>query len=408
MDKDKHLVFGILFTGVLALSACSTGVPAATTSLEQPAVTTEPAATPQAPGEEADKNNGEPIANGWGMEMVAQGLEIPWSIVFPSDNRLLVSERTGAILQIMGGNLSPNPAYVFEEVRARDEAGLMSLALHPDYSGNGYVYACYTASGNGAEIITRVARLADDGNLLTFDRVIIDNIPAARFHAGCRVQFGPDGMLYISTGDALNTALPQNPESLAGKILRLTPDGDIPADNPFPGSPVYSLGHRNPQGLDWDIENNRMYATEHGPSGFDGPGGGDEINLIVPGGNYGWPLGSHYDVPQGTLGPLIQFTPAEAPASALFYDGDALPFFKGNLFFGALRGEGLVQVIFSENNGGEIAVENVEKIVTDVGRVRDVAMAPDGSIYFSTSNRDGRGTLNDGDDKIYRIFPVYN
>ena len=165
---------------------------------------------------------------------------------------------------------------------------------------------------------------------------------------------------------------------------------------------------RNPQGLDWDIENNRMYATEHGPSGFDGPGGGDEINLIVPGGNYGWPLGSHDDVPQGTLGPLIQFTPAEAPASALFYDGDALPFFKGNLFFGALRGEGLVQVIFSENNGGEIAVENVEKIVTDVGRVRDVAMAPDGSIYFSTSNRDGRGTLNDGDDKIYRIFPVYN
>jgi glucose/arabinose dehydrogenase len=407
MKNSSNWIFGIVFTGIFILSACSPGVPQITSTLEQPAVTNEPITSPLSPVD-AVENTEEPVASSWGLEVVAQGLEIPWGIVFPSENRILVSERTGAIREIVDGILSPNPVYVFEEVRARDEAGLMALTLHPDYINNGFIYACYTASGSGANIITRVSRLADEGDLLTFDRVILDNMPAARFHAGCRVQFGPDGMLYISTGDALNTALPQNPDSLAGKILRLTAEGDIPADNPLPSSPVYSLGHRNPQGLAWDIENDRMYATEHGPSTFDGPPGGDEINLIVPGGNYGWPLGSHDDVPQGTIGPLIQFTPAEAPASALFYDNDALPFFKGSLFFGALRGEGLMRVTFIENEDGELSVAQAEKIIDDVGRVRDVSIGPDGSIYFSTSNRDGRGNVRDGDDQIYRIFPVYN
>jgi aldose sugar dehydrogenase len=406
MKNTRNVLFGIVFTGVFILSACSPGVTQITPTLEQPAVTTEPI-TPASPPVDAVEHAGEPIASNWGMEVVAQGLEIPWSIVFPSAERILVSERTGTVRQIINGELSPDPVYFFEEARARDEAGLMGLALHPDYANNGYIYACYTTSGSGADIISRVGRLTDDGDLLTFDRVILDDIPAARFHAGCRIQFGPDGMLYISTGDALNKDLPQNTDSLAGKILRLTAEGDIPADNPFPGSPTYSFGHRNPQGLAWDIKNDRMYSTEHGPSTFDGPPGGDEINLIVSGGNYGWPLGSHDDVPQGTIGPLIQFTPAEAPASALFYDNDALPFFKGSLFFGALRGEGLMRVTFTENEDGELSISQAEKIIDDIGRVRDVTVGPDGSIYFTTSNRDGRGTPRDGDDKIYRIFPVY-
>jgi len=407
MNKNKKLIIGSIFISLLILSACSQAPLEEEATLASPAVTTEAAKAPPVMVDETPTATPEAIASGWDIEPIAQGLEIPWSLVFPSEERILVSERTGAVRQVVDGELLPDPAYVFEEVRARDEAGLMSLVLDPQYAENAYLYACYTTSGTGADIITRVARLTDEGNALTFERVIIDNIPAARFHAGCRLQFGPDGMLYVSTGDALDTSLPQNIDSLAGKILRLTPEGDIPADNPFPGSPVYSLGHRNPQGLTWDAESGRMFSTEHGPSGFDGPGGGDEINLIVPGGNYGWPLGSHDNVPEGTIGPLIQFTPAEAPASALYYDNDTLPFFKGSLFFGALRGEGLVKVTFAENPQGEISIENVENIVDNVGRVRDVSMGPDGSIYFTTSNRDGRGTLREGDDKIYRIFPIY-
>ncbi len=148
-----------------------------------------------------------------------------------------------------------------------------------------------------------------------------------------------------------------------------------------------------------------MFSSEHGPSGFDGSPGGDEINLIVLGGNYGWPLVSHDDVLEGTLKPLIQFTPAEAPASALYYSSDVMPFFTGSLFFGALRGEGLIQLVFSEVNSQNLEVERVEKIITDVGRVRDVVAGPDGAIYFTTSNRDGRGQVRDGDDHLYRIYP---
>jgi len=407
MKRNKKYLPVFLFLGILVLSACAPMIAQSDASLEQPAVATISLQTPVMIEKETDFASPPPAATGWELEVVAQGLEIPWSMIFPAENRILVSERTGAIRQVVDGKLIPDPIFVFEEVRARDEAGLMSLALHPQYTENALLYACYTTSGNGSSIITRVARLIDEGDTMQFERVIIDNIPAARFHAGCRIQFGPDGMLYVSTGDALNTDLPQDITSLAGKILRVTPDGEIPADNPLPDSPVYSLGHRNPQGLAWDVINGNMYSSDHGPSGFDGPGGGDEINLITPGGNYGWPLGSHDNVPQGTNGPLIQFTPAEAPASLLFYDDDRLPFFKGNLFFGALRGEGLVRLIISENGNGEVEIEQVEKIVDNVGRVRDVAAGPDGSIYFVTSNRDGRGALQDGDDKIFRIYSTY-
>jgi len=407
MKRNKNFLPAFLLLGILILSACIPMIAQSDATLEQPAVATIRVETPAIIEEETGFSSPQPAATGWELELVAQGLEIPWSTIFPAENRILVSERTGAIRQVVDGVLTPDPIFVFEEVRARDEAGLMSLTLHPAYAENASLYACYTTSGNGSSMITRVARLIDEGDTLQFERVIIDNIPAARYHAGCRIQFGPDGMLYVSTGDALNTDLPQDITSLAGKILRVTPDGKIPADNPLPDSPVYSLGHRNPQGLAWDVVNGNMYSSEHGPSGFDGPGGGDEINLIVPGGNYGWPLGSHDNVPQGTNGPLIQFTPAEAPASLLFYDDDGLPFFKGNLFFGALRGEGLVRLIISENGNGEVEIEQVEKIVNNVGRVRDVAAGPDGSIYFVTSNRDGRGTLQDGDDKIFRIYPTY-
>ena len=282
------------------------------------------------------------------------------------------------------------------------EAGLMGMALHPDYAQNKSVYVCYATSVGGS-MIDRVVRLIDTGNM-RLDTIIVDNIPAARFHAGCRLKFGPDEKLYISTGDALSPQLAQDVDSLAGKILRVNDDGSIPGDNPFADSPVFSTGHRNPQGISWDSEKGILYASEHGPSGFDGPGGGDEINVIIPGGNYGWPLVSHEEVLEGTIKPMIQFTPAEAPGSMLFYGRDELPFFKGNLFFGALRGEGVMRLIVSEDGK---TIQRVEKIVNNVGRVREVTAGPDGSIYFTTSNRDGRADPREGDDRLFRIIPVF-
>jgi glucose/arabinose dehydrogenase len=219
------------------------------------------------------------------------------------------------------------------------------------------------------------------------------------------LKFGPDGKLYISTGDALSPQVAQDINSLAGKILRVNDDGSIPADNPFPNSPIFSLGHRNPQGITWDAVSGIMYSSEHGPSGFDGPGGGDEINIIVPGGNYGWPLVSHDEVLEGTINPIIQFTPAEAPGSILFYDRDLLPLFKGDLFFGALRGEGLMRLVLGEDGK---TVRSFEKIINDVGRIREVTVDQDGFIYFTTSNRDRRADLREGDDKLFRIIPIFD
>jgi glucose/arabinose dehydrogenase len=308
------------------------------------------------------------------------------------------------VREVVDGQLNPEPLYTFVDVISQEETGLMGLALDPDYAQNQFIYACYT-SQNENGLINRVVRMRDAGDRLELDRVLLDDIPSAQYHAGCRLAFGPDGKLYVTTGDAQQPALAQELDSRAGKILRVNRDGSIPADNPFAGSPVYSLGHRNPQGIAWQPGSGLMYATEHGPSGFDGPEGGDEINLIQSGSNYGWPLVSHDETLTGTESPLIQFTPAVAPAAAMFYESDLLPISSGKLFFGALRGEGLAMVSLSSQDPEKIL--QVEWIVTDVGRVREVTESPDGLIYFSTSNRDGRGTARAGDDKIYRIVPVY-
>ncbi len=168
---------------------------------------------------------------------------------------------------------------------------------------------------------------------------------------------------------------------------------------------VFSYGHRNPQGITWNSKTGVFYESEHGPSGNDGPAGGDEINRIEAGSNYGWPLVSHDESLAGTQSPLIQFTPAIAPAAILFYSSATLPMFQGKLLLGALRSEGLALLSLAVDDPNRI--EKVEWLVRDVGRVREVSEGPDGTIYFSTSNRDGRGSPRTGDDKIYRITPVY-
>lgn len=335
------------------------------------------------------------------VETVATGLDTPWSIVFTSPTRMLVTERPGKIRVIENGKLTPEPLYTFKEISETGEEGLLSMTLDPDYPQNQFVYLVIAVPKNGG-IIDRVLRFRDTGTSLADQTVLLDDIPAARFHAGARIAFGPDGKLYVSTGDATDKNLAQDKNSLAGKILRINADGSIPSDNPFPKSPVWSYGHRNPQGLAWHPDNGFLYESEHGPSGFDGPGGGDEVNLIEKGKNYGWPLVSHEGKKSGTEPPLAVFTPAEAPASLLVYSGRQFESWRGNVFFGALKGEGLMRLTLDKNDPKRVVYYEKLKEV-DFGRIREVMEGPDGFIYFTTSNRDGRGTPASEDDRIFRL-----
>lgn len=332
------------------------------------------------------------------VEEVVRGLEVPWGIVFTSPTRMLVTERPGRIRVVENGTLREAPLHTFTEVSSSGEEGLMSLTLHPQYASNKWVYTAYAYEGADGMRVD-VVRFKDEGDSISDIIPIVRDIPAARFHAGCELAFGPDGKLYITTGDATDGELAQDLNSLAGKILRVNDDGSIPEGNPFPQSPIWSYGHRNPQGIAWNSKG-EMYETEHGPSGFDGPGGGDEVNKIVMGGNYGWPLVSHEKTKEGTVSPLLVFTPAEAPSSAMIYSGKLFPQFKDNLFFGALRGENLMRVSLGSQSG---AVGFERLFHEEYGRIREVIEGPDGAIYFATSNQDGRGSPAADDDRIFRI-----
>lgn len=334
------------------------------------------------------------------LESFVQNLDVPWSMVFTSPERILVTERPGRVRVVENGRLLEEPLRVFTEASNRSEEGLMGMTLDPDYTSNRFVYLCLAYRTAEGQIFDKVIRVKDGGGGLIDDQVIIDRIPAAANHAGCRLRFGPDEKLYISTGDASDKSLPQDLTLLAGKILRLNADGSIPVDNPFVGSPVYSYGHRNGQGFDWHPVSGVLIATEHGPSGNDGPGGGDEVNLIREGQNYGWPEVSHQRSRAGMVDPLIVFTPAIAPASGMFYRSEVIPQLKNTFLFGMLRGEGIMQVIFTEDG----QVDSYQKLAEiGVGRVRDVVEGPDGYLYFTTSNQDGRGRARSGDDQIFRL-----
>jgi len=339
------------------------------------------------------------------VETVVAGLQVPWSITWAPDGRMFFTERPGRVRVVVNGQLRPQPLVVLTDVEPSGESGLMSLALHPQFGTNHFLYLSYAYKGESQ--LVRVVRYRESETGLTDRRVIIENIPAAQFHAGCKLGFGPDSKLYITTGDATERALAQRLDSLAGKTLRLNDDGTIPFDNPFVGqqnarSEIWSLGHRNAQGMDWQPETNLMFQTEHGPSGFDGPGGGDEVNIVERGKNYGWPLIHHKEFRAGLEAPLLEYTPAVAPASGAFYGGSAFPQFRGNFFFGCLRGEKIIRVVIE----GRRVVSQEPLLQGRYGRIREVAEGSDGAIYFSTSNQDGRGKPARDDDRIIRLMPV--
>ena len=337
------------------------------------------------------------------VEKVAGGLEVPWSIVWAPDGRMIFTERPGRVRVMEKGTLNPKPLLTLTDVESAGEAGLMSVALHPQFSSNHFVYLSYAYTSGGLRV--RVVRYREAAEGLLDRKVIIEDLPAARAHAGCRLRFGPDGKLYVTTGDATNRNLAQQLDSLAGKTLRLNDDGTVPQDNPFVGREnarpeIWTLGHRNAQGLDFQPGTNLMFQTEHGPSGFDGPGGGDEVNIVEKGKNYGWPTIHHTETAAGLEAPLLEYTPACAPGSGAFYRGSVFPQFKGNFFFGCLRGERMIRVVLDGRR-----VVSQENLLQNYGRTREVAEGPDGYLYFSTSNRDGRGKPAEDDDRILRLVP---
>ncbi|MQF69631.1 PQQ-dependent sugar dehydrogenase [SAR202 cluster bacterium AD-804-J14_MRT_500m] len=334
------------------------------------------------------------------IEVVAKELEVPWAVDFSQDGRIFITERTGSIRILHDGVLQPEP-YAKIDVVLRGEAGLMGLAVDPHFESNGFLYIYHTYLNNEGLLRNQVVRLLDHGTTGEILETILNEIPADRIHNGGRIKFGPDKKLYITTGDADNAPLAQNKASLAGKILRINPDGSIPIDNPFPGSPVYSYGHRNPQGLAWHPVTEQLFATEHGPVGH------DELNIIHPGANYGWPIVSGAVSNPRFVDPLLESgLETWAPAGAVIYSNGELPSAWNNrLVFGSLRGNQLVWVMTRPP-----LYEDVEEVgksfARKFGRLRDVAEGPDGYIYFTTSNMDGRGNPGVEDDLLLRIVPI--
>jgi len=338
------------------------------------------------------------------VETVLERLEIPWSLVFDQKGNLYFTERPGRLQVLKAGATKPTLIANVAGVLHRGEGGLMGLALHPSFASNGWIYLSLTSSNHG-NIANKVVRWKMVDEKLTEPTDIVRDLPGASVHNGCRIRFGPDGRLYITTGDAADRERAQDKKSLGGKILRLNDDGTIPADNPTPGSPIFAIGVRNPQGLDFHPTMGLLFETEHGPSGFDGPGGGDEVNIIEAGKNYGWPEIHHRMKRSGMESPLLEYSPAVAPASGMFYRGNVFPHFKNNFLFGCLRGQKVQRVVLDESNPRKV-VRQESLLEGEFRRIRDVAEGPDGYLYFSTSNKDGRARPFENDDRIMRIVPA--
>ena len=356
------------------------------------------------------------------VDTLATGLEVPWGIAEAPDGRLFVTERAGRIRVIRDGRLDPEPwAELPASHISSGEGGLMGIALDPD-SGAGFVYVVGTFSHSvnpatrlarrlmrwvdplwAPGYVNRVVRFREQDGRGVEPRILIDHLPSSIWmHAGADLAFGPDGMLYVSLGDAGHPPSARDPGSPNGAILRYRPDGSLPADNPDPASPVYAYGLRNVQGLDWHPATGELFAVEHGPTGLgieDLRFGQDELNRIVPGGDYGWPVVAGRGGDVRFHDPLAVWHPVFAPARVRFG--------PGGLYVTALRGLSLQRLVLDPpaTGDGAWAIRCQETVLGGVswGRFRALAVTRDGSVIVGLSNRDGRGTPRAGDDMILRL-----
>jgi len=329
------------------------------------------------------------------VETVLTGLEVPWSLNFAPDGRLFVTERPGRVRIVTTGG-SSELALSIDGVYTQGEAGLLGLALDPEFAQNRFVYIYHSATATGGPV-NRIVRYREVNSRLAERVVLLDNIPAAQIHDGGRLRFGPDGLLYASAGDASDANLAQDVASLAGKILRINRDGTVPRDNRF-SSPVYTYGHRNPQGFDWHPATGDMWESEHGNSG------NDEVNAIRTGLNFGWPRIEGAATMPNMETPVTFYNPSIAPSGASFYRGQRFPQFANNFFVATLRGTHLLRLTVDAPTRRVTAQERL--LEGTFGRLRDVVSGPDGYLYFCTNNRDGRGSPMSGDDRVLRIVPA--
>ncbi|GAA2586564.1 PQQ-dependent sugar dehydrogenase [Actinomadura fulvescens] len=313
--------------------------------------------------------------------VVATGLAIPWGLAFLPDGSALVSERNSSRIVRLRAGSPPTEVARLTGVRPAGEGGLLGLAVSPTYAQDGYVYAYYTAASDNRIVRFRLAPTPQQ-------QVVRSGIPKASIHNGGRIHFGPDGMLYAGTGDAAQTGNAQNPASLGGKILRMRPDGTAPPDNPNPSSLVYTLGHRNVQGFGWG--GGHMYATEFGQNTW------DEVNHIRAGANYGWPRVEGRGGEPTYRDPIVIWRTSESSPSGGTVAGDTF-------YAAALRGTRLWQVPLDGQGGTSGSPTAV--LPGTYGRLREVAVGPDGWLWIVTSNRDGRGNPTPQDDRVVRFPP---
>lgn len=311
---------------------------------------------------------------GFEAEILVQNLDTPWAIDFLPDGKMIFTERPGRISIFDDGGVKVVGNINVSEI---SESGLLGIAVDPEFDRNHFIYVYYTyEKGN------RVSRFVLNDELKN-EFILLDNIPGAMFHDGGRIKFGPDGKLYITTGDATISSSAQDINSLAGKILRMNKDGSIPEDNPF-GNYVYSYGHRNPQGMAWHPLTGELYSSEHGPTM------NDELNIIIKGQNYGWP--------EECVEEAIGFTNPIRCYSEFTLAPAGITFYKNDLYIAGLRGSQLRKIVFDKDFK---TIISEEELFSSLGRMRDV-VEHDGYLYLSTSNRDGRGIPRLGDDKILR------
>ncbi len=339
------------------------------------------------------------------VETVASGLEVPWGVGFLPGGDLLVTERPGRVRLVHGGEVLP-PIATVDLGERRGEGGLLGLALDPAFEKSRAFFLYLTVStGGGHSNRVERWRLADDRRSAERERVILDGIPGAEFHDGGRLRFAPDGMLWIGTGDARRPDLAQSSSSLAGKLLRVTASGEVPPDNPTPGSPIALLGIRNVQAFDWRADGTVILA-DHGPSGELGRTGHDEIDVAHIGQNLGWPVIYGCEDRAGMVTPSLTWEDAVPPGGAALYTGTRIAEWRGSLLVGVLGAKHLHRVVFDPASPRRVVTHEVYlggDPPAGYGRLREVIMGPDGDLYVTTSNCDGRGTCPPERDKILRI-----